>query len=129
MTNCPTVLSLAGSLCAQCGDVTAGTPCDLFDEIREDLYQRCDDSTPYCMNDVFRSSGDTNLYKRSASLRSISEPDWPSGKVGKQRYLGSNPLRISFLFKSCGLWTLSFDFFPHNLGNIKMSHIAAHLNA
>ena len=30
--------------------------------------------------------------------------------AGKQRDLGSNPLRLSFLFKSCGLWTLSFDF-------------------
>ena len=44
-----------------------------------------------------------------------SEPVWPSGKAlgwysGKQRDLGSNPLRLSFLFKSCGLWTLSCDF-------------------
>ena len=28
---------------------------------------------------------------------------WPSGKAGKQRELGSNPLRLSFVFKSCGL--------------------------
>ena len=28
-------------------------------------------------------------------------------QAGKQRDLGSNPLRLSFLFKSCGLWTLS----------------------
>ena len=28
--------------------------------------------------------------------------------------LGSIPLRLSFLFKSCGLWTLSCDFVPHN---------------
>ena len=35
--------------------------------------------------------------------------------AGKQRDLGSNPLRLSFLFKSCGLWTLSCDgFVPHN---------------
>ena len=27
--------------------------------------------------------------------------------AGKQRDVGSNPLRLSFLFKSCGLWTLS----------------------
>ena len=26
----------------------------------------------------------------------------------------SNPPRPSFLFKSCGLWTLSCDFVPHN---------------
>ena len=34
--------------------------------------------------------------------------------AGKQKDLGSNPLRLSFLFKSCGLWTLSSDFVPHN---------------
>ena len=27
-------------------------------------------------------------------------------KAGKQRDLGSNPLRFSFLFTSCGLWTV-----------------------
>ena len=30
-------------------------------------------------------------------------------ETGKQD-LGSIPLRLSFLFKSCGLWILSFDF-------------------
>ena len=35
-------------------------------------------------------------------------------EAGKQRDLGSNPLRLSFLFKGCGLWTLSCDFVPHN---------------
>ena len=35
---------------------------------------------------------------------------WPSGK---QRDLGSNPLRLSFLLKCCGLGTLSCDFVPH----------------
>ena len=46
----------------------------------------------------------------------FGEPVWPSGKAraGKQKDLGSNPLRFSFLFKSCGLWTLFFDFVPHN---------------
>ena len=42
-----------------------------------------------------------------------SEPVWPSDKAGKQRELGSKPLRLSFLFKSCGLWTRSCDFVPH----------------
>ena len=33
---------------------------------------------------------------------------------GKQRDLGSIPLRLSSLFKrGCGLWTLSCDFVPH----------------
>ena len=35
------------------------------------------------------------------------EPVWPSGKAlgwyGKQRDLGSNPFRLSLLFKGCGL--------------------------
>ena len=35
-------------------------------------------------------------------------------QAGKQRDLESNPLRLSFLFKSCGMWTLSCDFVPHN---------------
>ena len=39
--------------------------------------------------------------------------------AGKQRDLGSNPLRICFLFKSCGLWTLSCDFVPHNYETLK----------
>ena len=39
--------------------------------------------------------------------------------AGKRRDLGSNPLRLSFLFKSCGLWTLSCDFAPHNYGTLK----------
>ena len=37
------------------------------------------------------------------------EPVWPSGKTGMQKDFGSNPLRLSLLFKSCGLWTLSCD--------------------
>ena len=40
--------------------------------------------------------------------------------AGKQRDLGSNPLRLSFLFKSCGLW---------NYSDLKMGLIAAHLSA
>ena len=39
--------------------------------------------------------------------------------AGKQTDLGSNPLRLSFLFKSCGLWTLSCDFVPHNYETLK----------
>ena len=35
-------------------------------------------------------------------------------QTGKQKVLGSIPLRLSFFFKSCGLWTLSCDFVPHN---------------
>ena len=47
------------------------------------------------------------------------EPVWPSGKAGKRKDLGSNPLRLSFLFKRCGLWTLSCDFVPHNYKTLK----------
>ena len=35
-------------------------------------------------------------------------------QAGKQKDLGLIPPRLSFLFKSCGLWTLSRDFVPHN---------------
>ena len=39
-------------------------------------------------------------------------------QAGKQKDLGSNLLRLSFLFKSC-LWTLSCDFVPHNYETLK----------
>ena len=51
-------------------------------------------------------------------------PVWLNGKallgkallVSKRRDLGSNLLRLSFLFrqKLSGVWTLSCDFVPHN---------------
>ena len=40
--------------------------------------------------------------------------DQQQSKAGKQKDLGSNPLWLSFLFKNCGLWTLSCDFVPQN---------------
>ena len=40
-------------------------------------------------------------------------------QAGKQRYLGSNLLRLSFLLESCGLWTLSCDSVPHNYETLK----------
>ena len=46
-----------------------------------------------------------------------------------ERDLSLNQLRLSFLFTSCGLWTLSCDFVPRNERNIKMALIAAHLSA
>ena len=49
----------------------------------------------------------------------IREPVWPSSKAGKQKDLSSNLLRLSFVFKSCGLWTLSCDFVPHNYETLK----------
>ena len=61
----------------------------------------------------------------SVSRFSLAVRHW----AGKRRDLGSNPLRLSFLFKSRGLWTLSCDFIPHNYENIKLALIAAHLNA
>ena len=39
--------------------------------------------------------------------------------AGKQKGLGSNLLRLSFLFKSCGLWTLPCDFVTHNYETLK----------
>ena len=43
-------------------------------------------------------------------------------QAGKQRDLGSNLLRLSFLFKSCGVWIPSCDFVPHNYETLKGSH-------
>ena len=40
-------------------------------------------------------------------------------RVSNQKDLGSNPLRLFFLFTSCGLWTLSYDFVPHNYETLK----------
>ena len=57
------------------------------------------------------------------------ESIWHSGKAGKQRDRGSNLLRLSFHFKSCGLWKLSCDFVPHNYKTLKWAFIAALLNA
>ena len=37
----------------------------------------------------------------------LCEPICPSGKAGKQKDIGSISPRLSFLFKSCALWTLS----------------------
>ena len=39
--------------------------------------------------------------------------------VPHQRDHGSNLLRLSLLFKSCGLWTLSCDFVLHNYETLK----------
>ena len=53
----------------------------------------------------------------------MCEPVWPRGlrryASGKQKDLGSNLLRLSFLFKNCGLWTLSSDFVPQNYETLK----------
>ena len=38
---------------------------------------------------------------------------------GKQKDLGSNLLRLSFLFKNCDLWILSCDFVLHNYETLK----------
>ena len=47
--------------------------------------------------------------------------------AGKRKDLCSIPLRLSFLFKSCGLWTLSCDFVPHNYETLKwLSSLPTH---
>ena len=51
------------------------------------------------------------IYKPGGPQSVHSEPAWPNGK---QKDLGSHPLRLSFLLKQCGLWTLSCGFVPHN---------------
>ena len=57
------------------------------------------------------------------------EPVWPSDNPDKQTELGSNLLRLSLLFKSCGLWTPSCGFVPHSYETLKWLSSAAHLNA
>ena len=53
-----------------------------------------------------------------------NEPVWPSDKVLLRLVSGGTSvrirrLRLSFLLKSCGLWTLSCDFVPHNYETLK----------
>ena len=51
--------------------------------------------------------------KSEAIVHCACEPVWPSGKaLGWKAELGPrfDSLRLSFLFKNCGLWTLSCDF-------------------
>ena len=57
------------------------------------------------------------------------EPVWPSGKALGWSAEGPrfDPPRLSFLYKLCGLWTLSNDFV--NTVNETLSHTAARLNA
>ena len=45
-----------------------------------------------------------------------SEPVWPSGKALGWKAEGARfeSARLSFLFESFGLWTLSCDFDPHS---------------
>ena len=43
------------------------------------------------------------VLKEGGGLGVGCEPVWPSGKAGKQRDLGSNPLRLSFLFVTLSL--------------------------
>ena len=45
-----------------------------------------------------------------------------------QKGIGSNPLWLSLLFKTCGLWTLSCNFVSRKQWNIKLALIAADLN-
>ena len=48
-------------------------------------------------------------------------------EAGKQRDLGSNLLRLSFLYNSCGLWILTYDFVPHNYEILKwLTHTHTH---
>ena len=49
--------------------------------------------------------------KPNVSKIRLSEPVWPSGKALGWYAEGPrfDPLRLSFLFKNCGLWTLSCE--------------------
>ena len=52
------------------------------------------------------------VYKWHVYRDVASELVWPSGKALGWEAEGPrfDPLRLSFLFKNCGLWTLSCDF-------------------
>ena len=50
-------------------------------------------------------------------------------KFGKQKKIGWILLGLSFLFKSCDLWTLSCDFVLHDYSDIKMALVVVQLNA
>ena len=66
------------------------------------------------LGDVFGSS-------RVPPYPSVSRCGLAVKRTGKQKGLGSIPLRLSFLSlqKGCGLWTLSCDFVPHNDETLK----------
>ena len=75
--------------------------------------------------------GKTYLERKWSSGKQ-GERAWPGGKVlgwyAEERRFDP-PLRLTFLFQICDLWALSREFTLHNQWNIKMAHIAAHLNA
>ena len=62
-----------------------------------------------------KSTGTRIGIKRQTGATENRQPVWPGGKAllgryCKQKGLSSIPLRLSFLFKSCGLWTRSCVF-------------------
>ena len=71
------------------------------------------------------------LGRYAASAVSFSTQNFPGGRSVRASVeswaeiksvssdLGSNPFRLSFLFKSCGRWTLSCDFVPHSYETLK----------
>ena len=60
-----------------------------------------------CPKQSFVLCGRKAAFEEEAACM-VRESVWTSGKAGKQEDLGSIPLCLSSLFKSCGLWTLSF---------------------
>ena len=74
----------------------------------------------------------TQIRTRLCLNNYFSKPAWPSGKTLGCYAVGptlDSPLWLTVLLRSCGLRTLSREFALHNQWNIKMAHIAAHLNA
>ena len=63
---------------------------------------------------AFASTETLRIIRDGQPRTAKCDPVWSRGTAGKQKDLGSIPLRLSFLFKSCDLWTLSYDFVPHN---------------
>ena len=62
-------------------------------------------------------NGSCAVYKRSSLFSKDNVNRF--GLAGMQRDLDSNPLWLSFLFKGCGLWTLSCNFVLHNYETLK----------
>ena len=61
---------------------------------------------------VFKASRRKLSYHQTPTLE--SQFGLAKAVGGKRKDLGSIPLRLSFLFKGCGLWTRPCDFVPHN---------------
>ena len=73
---------------------------------------RCDGATSGTAGTLHTEKGLKT--RRPRPVKTYVIATCPLQKDGKKRDLASNPFRLSFLFRSCGLRTLYSDFVPHN---------------